>query len=178
MAISLVFISDRRMDPKSDVEFWSKDRRFGLWVGAEQMSRVLQMCGQSVFHETGGILIGHYTESYDLAIVTGISGPPSDSLRGRTWFVRGISGLQQRLGRLWHKNRYYIGEWHYHPDNSAKPSGTDILQMQEISKSVTFSCPEPVLLLIGGNPPEHWEARAYVFPRENAYIELIQARAL
>ena len=162
------------MVPKRDLEFWSKDTRFGLRVGAAQISRVLQMCGDSRSHETGGILIGHYTVSYDCAIVTGISGPPSDSLHGQTWFIRGISGLQQRLRWMWNRQRYYIGEWHFHPDHPANPSGTDIGQMEDIAKSSTYRCPEPILLIIGGNPPEQWEVKTYVFPRDKAPVELIE----
>lgn len=155
------------------VEFWSDDRRFGLRIISRELSRLLSMCSNSGSMEVGGILVGSYTATHDCAIVTAISGPPSDSCRGPTWFHRGVRGLQEWLNRCWHVLRhYYLGEWHYHSHGSPVPSQSDIRQLKNIADSTLYRCPEPVLLITGGGPVVGWTAGAYVFPRGEEAVEL------
>lgn len=156
-----------------DVEFWSTGRRFGLRLKNEQVVQMLRLCERSFPHETGGILLGRYTVKHDCAVVTSITKAPTDSQSGRTWFVRGIKGLQHKVDRMWNRNQsYYLGEWHLHPGGTPRPSSVDIGQMREIATSAEYHCPEPVLLIIGYNPPSDWSARAYVFRRKGTHLEM------
>lgn len=156
----------------SNTEFWSKDCRYGLRIPSRQMKRVIKLCIKSGSYETGGVLAGYYTDELDCAVITNISEAPKDSKSGRTWFNRGVHGMQNWLNRLWYKDRYYLGEWHFHPYSIPVPSSTDIQQMKSISASPLYHCPEPVLLIIGGNPSGQWTARCYTFPGVNSFIEL------
>jgi integrative and conjugative element protein (TIGR02256 family) len=115
--------------------------------------------------ETGGILVGHYSADLALAHLTGLVPAPSDSIAKRFSFQRGIRGLQQVLRKLWREKKYYLGEWHFHPDGSASPSPTDRDQMRSIADAFDYRCPEPVILIVGGNPPERVELQTYVFRR-------------
>lgn len=56
---------------------------------------------------------------------------------------------------MWKKRQYYLGEWHYHPNASPRPSKLDIETMLKLSKSEELHCPEPILLIVGGNS-ENW----------------------
>lgn len=105
-----------------------------------------------------------------------VSRAPRDSKSGTTWFYRGIAGLQAWLYRLWEEERYYLGEWHFHPSARPVPSDTDLRQIKEISESPKYCCPEPVLLIIGGTPSSAWEVAAYVSPRSYALVELIERK--
>jgi integrative and conjugative element protein (TIGR02256 family) len=158
-----------------DVEFWSTDRKFGLKLPEEKMSLLLEMCAQSAPHETGGVLIGFYTNAHDCAVVTAVSRAPSDSQSGRAYFFRGIRDLQRWIDYVWRrKSQYYLGEWHFHPHGAPLPSSTDTRQMREIAETTHYQCPEPILLIVGGNPPEKWAVRAYVSPRGKDIVELIE----
>ncbi len=156
----------------SELYFSSNDHAFGLYVGSAHVQHILRLCTRSGVYETGGVLAGHYTDAHDCAIVTAVSGPPADSQRGRATFYRGTRDLQPWLDRLWRaKRHYYLGEWHYHPNASARPSLIDIQQMQEIGNASQYNCPEPILLIIGGDP-SGWEAEASVCPRANSAIAM------
>ncbi|MFQ5829402.1 MAG: Mov34/MPN/PAD-1 family protein [Candidatus Methylomirabilia bacterium] len=147
------------------IEFWSSDRRFGVRFGEEEIQSIRDLCMAANRGETGGILIGFYTERHDCAVVTAVTGPTSDSRVGRTWFYRGVRGLQNLLDRLWHRRRhYYLGEWHFHPGAVPHPSPVDVDQLKQIAASQEYRCPEPVLLVVGGDPAAHWSMRSYVFP--------------
>ncbi len=160
-------------------EFWSIDRRFGLKIGERAAARLLCFVLRSGDTETGGILVGFYTETLDCAVVTAVSGPPADSQRARSWFARGIRGLQRWLERLWRtEGDYYLGEWHVHTGAAPDPSPRDIEQMQQIAPSELYRCPEPILLIIGGDLRRHGNARAFVFPRGQDPVELVRAHCV
>lgn len=132
------------------------------------------MCSAAGRNETGGVLMGRYNGELNVATVTRVVGPPPDSRRGRSTFVRGTRGLQQLIERLWRVDEYYLGEWHFHPGGTARPSSVDIRQMKRISESGAYNCPEPILIVVGGMPLAELEVVAHVFPRNRESIRLGQ----
>lgn len=145
-----------------DMVFRSADKRLGLHLPIGIVQELLDRCREAGMLETGGILVGSYTPEHDCAIVSGISAAPPDSRRGRSWFERGVSGLQRWLNGLWRRQEYYLGEWHFHPGAAAFPSGVDLSQMQRIAKTESYHCPEPILLIVGGDPHGSWTVRSIV----------------
>src|SRR5436190_23681590 len=98
------------------MQFQSREGRYALTFDKTHLERVLKTCAAADVMETGGILAGYYNEAHDRAIITGVSRAPADSRGGRTWFNRGIRGLQRWVDRFWFRERrYYLGEWHFHP---------------------------------------------------------------
>lgn len=155
--------------------FRSADKRFGVQLDAGQVQRLLDWCADAGAIETGGILVGRYTARHDCALVTDVLSAPHDSRRGPTWFQRGIVGLQAVLDRVWGQRRdFYVGEWHFHPFASPTPSPTDHTQMAAIAASASWKCPEPVLLIVGGNPRGSWSASAMVTTKSGERASLLQ----
>jgi integrative and conjugative element protein (TIGR02256 family) len=153
----------------------------GPWVPADsrwyRRDKLFSACRASYPLETGGVLIGRYNRSRDLAQILSVTQPPRDSRRGRTWFERGTAGLARALERLWSRpgtsRLYYLGEWHSHPDAAPTPSRTDCRQMEEIANQESYRCPEPVLLIVGGNSEVGWRIAVWVFPRGQPPVELL-----
>ncbi len=128
------------------------------------------LCDISNPYETGGIIIGRYSDDGLTALITEITDAPDDSIYDLTSFIRGINGLQKKLDTLWRDRLYYLGEWHYHPNVSARPSITDIRQMITISKNSCLKCPEPILIIIGGNSYD-WKCSVNLIIKDK-YIEM------
>ncbi len=103
--------------------------------------------------ETGGILIGKYSDDLSTAVILSASGPGPQSLFGLSSFTRRGIGLQSELDREFEIGRYYLGEWHCHPGANHTPSLQDISQMQVISRSSSYSCPEPILIVFSRSNP-------------------------
>jgi integrative and conjugative element protein (TIGR02256 family) len=158
----------------TNVEFWTEDRSFGLRITKFLLDELHNLCQQTIPNETGGIIIGFYTEALDCAVVTAFSKPPEDSMSGRNWFYRGIKGLQSRLNQLWlQRKQYYLGEWHFHPYGVPNPSSIDIEQMYNIASDTAYHCPEPLLVILGGDPMNKWSIKGYVFQRDKGLQELL-----
>ena len=153
--------------------FRSEDRRFGLRVPPAEIGRLLGICRGAYPKETGGILVGVYNQSLDCAQVQTVTGPGNDARAGRTWFERGVAGLQEILRTHWQERRgYYLGEWHFHPGTAPVPSPTDERSMPRFAASARYRCPEPVLLIVGGHPDATWTASATVYPRNLKAVRL------
>lgn len=126
--------------------------------------------------ETGGILIGRYSDDLAVAIVREATPAPRDSRRGRSWFVRGVSGLRDMLGKRWRARdrTHYIGEWHFHPVAAIEPSADDFEQMLQISRDNGYHCKEPLLLILGtGQQHGQRVFRAFVCPAVGGPLEFL-----
>ena len=159
----------------TDIQFWSEDNRFGVRIESKSISKILGYCQESTPTETGGILLGRYSGAHDCAWIQKVTGAPDDSKMGRTWFVRGLRGLQAKLNQLWDRNEgYYLGEWHFHPFGSPTPSSVDIKQLHKIARSRLYRCPEPLLIILGGDVSNAWSMRTFVFERGRTHpIDLL-----
>lgn len=149
--------------------------RFGVQLPKHCVRQILDYADRDYPNETGGIILGNYAATLDLALVSEVSGPPPDSRKKRWGFIRGILGLQSLIHRLWKQRRYYLGEWHVHPDGPPIPSDTDHTQMRAIAENAEYQCPEPLLLIVGYTKTRDmtlWTAMAYVFPRGKPVIRL------
>ena len=124
--------------------------------------------------ETGGILIGRYTEFSDRVFVVEATDAPSDSRSFPTAFVRGVVGLTRRLRLAWDRGFYYVGEWHYHPYASPEPSERDLAQILSFSRDARYRCPNPTLVVVGGNPNQapSWSVHVVV---DEAVVPLREA---
>ena len=154
---------------------WRTDcRNYGMIIEKSPWETIRAECAKSINQETGGILIGYYSNNNQTAIVCEATPPPNDSQKGRNWFWRGVTGLRSLLLDRWNENRktYYIGEWHYHPAQVIEPSTTDLKQMIGISKSKRYYCSEPILIIIGRGSKAETPARAFVFPNGQERLEL------
>jgi integrative and conjugative element protein (TIGR02256 family) len=149
--------------------FATLDCAFKLNLTLEQYNKMKKICINAYPKETGGILIGKYSNDQNTAIITQVTGPPKDSKFGNTWFTRGVYGLQRLLDKTWEEKQcFYLGEWHFHPKNSPKPSNLDVKQMENITQNKDYNCPEPLLLIVNGNFSK--TIYPYVFLKNNGYI--------
>lgn len=142
----------------------TKDKVFNLEFGDAPLKELARLCTKSGELETGGVLIGYYTNDLSTAVVTELTGPPKDSKRGHSWFFRGVAGLKELLAQRWRQPRkhHYIGEWHYHPANHVEPSQEDITQLIEISKNQDYHCKEPLMIIAGRGSKEFRPLRAFI----------------
>lgn len=151
----------------SIITFKSFDNKFFVEFNDIILKDIQNKCIKANSNETGGILIGNYSDNSSRAIINCITGPPKDSKQEKFRFKRGIVGLVDLLDNKWNLGDYYIGEWHFHPNSSSQPSMVDNEQMNKLSLDKSLNCPEPILLVIGGNRDYGWRISLNVYQNGN-----------
>ena len=157
--------------PNRTLTFQSKDMQFGLQIPKSELQSIYTICSHSQ-NETGGIMIGYYSDDLSFAKVTKLTSPPAGSICRAFSFIREGKSLARILDKYWEKKQYYLGEWHFHPNASARPSRTDLNTMQKLAGTESIHCPEPILFIIGGNNTS-WAFSCYVFAN-GSEIQLFQ----
>ena len=132
---------------------WESGDGMRIEVSEKALASIRKYISSCRRGETGGILVGRYSNDLLTAEVLSASGPGPHSLLGQFSFTRKAFGLQRELDREFESGRYYLGEWHCHPGGDSTPSCQDIHQMRLISRSEEYNCPEPILMVFGRSNP-------------------------
>jgi integrative and conjugative element protein (TIGR02256 family) len=157
----------------SVIIFKNADYKFSVEFDEEILDNIHQECIKAKNNETGGILIGKYSEDRNNCIISSINGPPKGSKQGRCTFKRSAVDLNKILHDKWDLGFRYVGDWHFHPNSSPKPSIVDDMQMKKFANSKKLNCHEPILLIIGGNQDKGWELSAHVYTKDRK-IRLVE----
>lgn len=155
------------------------DGTFSVELQGAVLRTLDDFCHQTGLSETGGILVGRYSDDHSVAIVSEATPPPPDSRQGHSWFSRGVNGLRDMLSKRWRdkERTYYIGEWHFHPADHVVPSSDDFAQMIEIGHAKDYKCTEPLLLILGaGKIDGDRQFRIFVCPAGTDSLELLSSR--
>lgn len=83
------------------------------------LEKVKGIRSEKLPNETGGVLLGAWDFTRNMVYVVETIAAPPDSEERNTLFIRGSTGLRDRVvqaGRNTGGMIQYIGEWHSHPD--------------------------------------------------------------
>ena len=131
-------------------KYFLKEKNLTIQIENKIIEEMLLSARKYYPNEFGGLLIGSYTNENKDLIITDILAPKSFK-SSPVYFERETKDLQEELKDFYHSNpsKYYVGEWHSHPNGGTKPSGKDIKGMKQISDSEGVSINKPVLCIIG-----------------------------
>ena len=140
-------------------------------VPAEVQSQMETQASASGENETGGILVGYFSEDSS-AIVTAASDAGPNAESSPTHFSRDVEYTQRWLEeqvRATIMRVEYIGEWHSHPSEDTNPSITDITSLAGIANSENYLCSQPVALILGCAAGIVLRRTAYSFAPKRPY---------
>lgn len=146
----------------NNLVFQDESKQYNVNLYHKVYIEMLCHCDKANPCETGGILIGNYSQNQTVANILQITPPPKNSLHARFNFFRGSGGLKRVLDKSWSQGQYYLGEWHYHPNASSSPSHIDIKQMISLSQNKKLNCPEPILIIVGGHK-DLWNISVHIY---------------
>jgi integrative and conjugative element protein (TIGR02256 family) len=131
-----------------------KNKEIGLIINVENalLSNIIDIGIQHYPNEFGGFLIGHYSNNQTQLNITDTILP--NKYKATPYlFERDTIGIEDKLRNYYNENpqKYYVGEWHTHPNNLPIPSGTDISAITSITNHEDVSISNPVMLIIGYN---------------------------
>jgi integrative and conjugative element protein (TIGR02256 family) len=131
-----------------------KSNEIGLIISVEDslLSNIIDIGEQHYPNEFGGFLIGHYSNNQTQLNITDTILP--NKYKATPYlFERDTGGIEDKLKNYYSQNpqKYYVGEWHTHPNNLPIPSSTDIKAINAIINHKDVSIKNPVMLIIGYN---------------------------
>ncbi len=131
------------------------------------ISKIEQIALEHYPNEFGGFLIGYYSEDLKTLIITDLL-IPNEYKSYRTLFERGTKGISEKLIELFKlkEKRYYVGEWHSHPNASSRFSSTDLNAMKNIAKSESVRIENPILLIVSISSQKLIEYTFYLFDND------------
>jgi len=136
---------------------------------------MIKMARKHYPHEVGTSLVGRYSDDGFEAFILDTA-PLSPDSRGSTIsFYRGVAGLRKfftKLRRVFDGKRYYVGEWHSHPNGSPLPSGLDNSNQFAIAHDRKTNCPECILVIIGGSLSSPAEIGVFVYSLTRGRVAL------
>lgn len=173
---------DKRVSVRDapSLKWQSECGRYTVSILPACLDAMLQIAGKYHPHEVGTSLIGRYSEDGFDAYVIDVAPLSSDSRGTARAFRRGVRGLRgfyAWLRRHYQGKRYYVGEWHSHPNALPVPSRIDDLNQAIISANVKTNCPESILVIVGGDPFEEPNLGVYVYSRVRGRVDLIRQRS-
>lgn len=126
-----------------------------LEIDDKLLASIIDVGKQHYPNEFGGFLIGNYSENQshlnitDTILPNKYNGTPN-------LFERDTIGIDKQLKLFYDEDpkKYYLGEWHTHPNNAPKPSSTDIKAINSIANHPEVSIKNPIMLIIGYNKTE------------------------
>ena len=158
---------------------WQSDCwRYTVLISKSCLLKMVEMAHEHYPNEVGTSLVGCYSDDGFKASVLELAPLSSDSKGSRTSFYRGVAGLRNfftKLRKTFSGKRYYVGEWHSHPDGKPIPSGTDNRNQLEIAKDTKTDCPECILIIIGGTDSNFDKIGVSVYSRKHGRVMLYDA---
>lgn len=103
--------------------------------------------------ETGGVLVGYIDQKLRHIYVVDALPAPADSVSERGSFIRGIDGLNEKLGEIGRRTANivgYLGEWHSHPPFSGpSPSPWDKLLVKTLADVLALDGLPALMMIVG-----------------------------
>ncbi len=130
------------------------ERDCAVRVPREVLAAMRKMAASAKPRETGGTLVGHYSDDHRVAFVTGALEANTGARKERARFYRPPDDLDGQLARTYEGSgglTHYLGEWHTHPEATPNPSPTDLSTLRGLARSRSVATDTPFMIILGGD---------------------------
>lgn len=155
-----------------------RDLDFEVQITSSALATVSAEVGTWRLRETGGILIGYWSNDQS-AVITHAVGPGPSARHSRFTFEPDSKFSQEQLNLIYWRSGgqlSYIGDWHTHPMGSLVPSESDSETTFGVAADPDYRVLLPILLLCRQSFfRRQWQARAFVYSSDRTYYEAVIA---
>jgi len=141
--------------PDEAVHVWRfHERGCAVRMPGEVLTAMREMAANSRPRETGGTLVGHYSEDLQEAFVTAALEADIGARKQRARFYRPPDDVDGQLARIYEESgglTHYLGEWHTHPGVAPTPSPTDLATLRGLARSRSVATDTPFMVILGGS---------------------------
>lgn len=132
------------------------------WIMSSVLSSLCDEADSTAPRETGGIVLGYWSESTAEPVITQAIGPGPHAVHEHDRFVPDYAFHESEVARLHLQSNYslqYLGDWHSHPGSAGYLSSRDHATLCRIATSRKAKAPHPLMLILAYGPK--WEPVAW-----------------
>lgn len=135
-----------------------------VWVASGALRLISKEADLASPLESGGVLLGYWSESPHGPVVTHAVGPGPNAKHFRDRFVPDYEFHEAEIARLYTEYSGmldYLGDWHSHPGSDGTMSISDRKTLFRIGRSRQARAPRPLMLIMAFGPkwsPVAWTA--------------------
>jgi integrative and conjugative element protein (TIGR02256 family) len=140
------------------------------WISKRVLASLTQIASAAAPLETGGILLGYWSESATAPVITGNIGPGPRAKHEQSRFVPDHDYQESEVAKLYYESNctlQYLGDWHSHPGNAGYMSSTDFDTLRRIAVSRKARAPRPLMLILAYGP--RWEPVVWSLQRKTRF---------
>lgn len=129
--------------------YCQKVEKFSVEISRASLEFMNQETKKDPSIETGGVLLGEIM-SHRL-VVTHASEPGPKAIKQPSRFLKDKEYCQKYIDEMYSKDgetAVYIGEWHFHPTRSNKPSNTDFISLGNIANGKGYLTENPTMIIL------------------------------
>ena len=128
-----------------------------VWISRKALNELERNAEDKEPLETGGLLVGYFSEDDDDVVITGLTGPGPKAKHGKCFFCPDYDGDRLEIGRIFAESFgkvSYLGDWHTHPTGSSYLSFLDRRALKNIAKFPHNYVDRPIMLILGKSGEE------------------------
>lgn len=140
--------------------------KLSIEIDSDILEFMLQETKKDRRIETGGLLLGEIKK--DRLTIKYASEPGPNAVKEQTYFLKDKDYCQKYIDKMYIKHgetAVYIGEWHFHPLGSNKPSNTDLTSLASIANGEGYLTENPTMIILSNKG----EASCSVHPARKPY---------
>jgi integrative and conjugative element protein (TIGR02256 family) len=133
------------------------------WLSREVLFFLVEEANRMAPAETGGVLLGYWTQQTSEPVITHTIGAGPDAIHEPRRFVPDHEYQLTEIARLYRESDRcldYLGDWHTHPGVAPYLSKSDRATLKRIATEKAARAPRPVMLILAPGPK--WEPSAWI----------------
>lgn len=127
------------------------------WIPAARLASMVEEARHCLPNETGGALMGYWADR-STVVITDVIGPGPNAKHSRHSFYPDAEYHDREIERIYTASDWlhtYLGDWHTHPNGSARTSRKDRKTLSAIASDPGARAPRPIMAILAGN--KDWE---------------------
>ena len=128
------------------------------WLSSEVLSFLCDEAANKSPQETGGVLLGYWSENPGVPVITNAVGPGPRAVHQERRFVPDYDFQDKEIERLYlesGRRLEYLGDWHSHPGEAGYLSKKDRTTLARIAVASEKSNGRAIMLILAYGPK--WE---------------------
>jgi integrative and conjugative element protein (TIGR02256 family) len=134
--------------------WWFPERECLVQLPDDLLNTMKTLAYEAMPNETGGTLVGYYSEDRRVAFVTQVLVAKTGARRERSGFFRPPDSVDDQLKKVLKESKsrtYFLGDWHSHPIGKPSPSSVDLGTLRGLARSPSVATDTPIMIIVGGD---------------------------